>query len=43
MKDKIASTIGSGNAAIYATEKAQELGAKVVTLSDSNDTLIQTD
>ena len=27
---------GSGNVAIYATEKAVELGAKVVTLSDSN-------
>ena len=26
---------GSGNVAIYATEKAQELGAKVVTVSDS--------
>jgi glutamate dehydrogenase (NADP+) len=26
---------GSGNVAIYATQKAQELGAKVVTLSDS--------
>lgn len=27
---------GSGNVAIYATEKAQELGAKVVALNDSN-------
>ncbi len=27
---------GSGNVAIFATEKAQELGAKVVTASDSN-------
>ncbi len=27
---------GSGNVAIFATQKAQELGAKVVTLSDSN-------
>ena len=27
---------GSGNVAIFATEKAQELGAKVVTLSDSD-------
>ncbi len=27
---------GSGNVAIYAAEKAQELGAKVVTMSDSN-------
>ena len=27
---------GSGNVAIYATEKLQQLGAKVVTVSDSN-------
>ena len=27
---------GSGNVAIYATEKAQQLGARVVALSDSN-------
>lgn len=27
---------GSGNVAIYAAEKAQELGAKVLTMSDSN-------
>ena len=27
---------GSGNVAIYATQKAQEMGAKVVTVSDSN-------
>ncbi|MBO5950772.1 MAG: NADP-specific glutamate dehydrogenase [Fibrobacteraceae bacterium] len=27
---------GSGNVAIYACEKAQEMGAKVITLSDSN-------
>ena len=27
---------GSGNVAIYACQKAQELGAKVVTMSDSN-------
>ncbi len=26
---------GSGNVAIYATQKAQQLGAKVVTVSDS--------
>jgi len=36
IQDKIISISGSGNVAIYATEKAQELGAKVVTLSDSN-------
>ena len=33
---KIVSISGSGNVAIYATEKATELGGKVVTLSDSN-------
>ena len=33
---KTVSVSGSGNVAIYATEKAQQLGAKVVTLSDSN-------
>ena len=27
---------GSGNVAIYATEKAQQIGAKVIALSDSN-------
>lgn len=32
---KIVSISGSGNVAIYATQKATELGAKVVTLSDS--------
>lgn len=32
---KTVSVSGSGNVAIYATEKAQQLGAKVVTLSDS--------
>ena len=36
VKDKITVISGSGNVAIYAAEKAQELGAKVVTLSDSN-------
>ncbi len=36
MKDKIVSVSGSGNVAIYAIEKAQEMGAKVVTASDSS-------
>ena len=36
MKDKTVVISGSGNVAIYATEKAIELGAKVVALSDSN-------
>ncbi len=34
-KDKTVVISGSGNVAIYATEKAQQLGAKVVALSDS--------
>ena len=32
---KTVAVSGSGNVAIYATQKAQQLGAKVVTLSDS--------
>ena len=35
MKGKICTVSGSGNVAQYATQKATELGAKVVTLSDS--------
>ena len=31
---------GSGNVAIYAVKKAQELGAKVVTMSDSNGDIV---
>ena len=36
MEGKTVVISGSGNVAIYATEKAQQLGAKVVALSDSN-------
>lgn len=36
IKGKTVCVSGSGNVAIYATQKAQELGAKVVTVSDSN-------
>jgi len=36
LKGKTVLISGSGNVAIYATQKAQELGAKVVALSDSN-------
>ena len=36
IKGKTVVVSGSGNVAIYATEKAQALGAKVVALSDSN-------
>ena len=35
-KDKKVIISGSGNVAIYATEKAQSLGAKIIALSDSN-------
>lgn len=36
MKDKICVVSGSGNVAIYAIEKAQQMGAKVVACSDSS-------
>lgn len=36
LKNKTVVVSGSGNVAIYAIQKAQELGAKVVTASDSN-------
>lgn len=36
IKDKTVAISGSGNVAIYAAQKAQTLGAKVVTMSDSN-------
>ena len=36
IKGKTVVISGSGNVAIYATEKAQQMGAKVVALSDSN-------
>ncbi len=35
MKDKVCVVSGSGNVAIYAIQKAHQLGAKVVTCSDS--------
>ena len=35
IKGKTVCVSGSGNVAIYATQKAQQLGAKVVTVSDS--------
>ncbi|MAE93685.1 MAG: NADP-specific glutamate dehydrogenase [Deltaproteobacteria bacterium] len=37
---KTCSVSGSGNVAIYAVEKATELGAKVITLSDSGGTIV---
>ncbi len=36
IKGKTVVVSGSGNVAIYAVEKAQQLGAKVITVSDSN-------
>jgi glutamate dehydrogenase/leucine dehydrogenase len=36
LKDKICTVSGSGNVAQYTVEKLNQLGAKVVTLSDSN-------
>ena len=36
LKDKVVVISGSGNVAQYACQKAQQLGAKVVTVSDSN-------
>src|SRR5699024_3543789 len=36
LKDKVVTVSGAGNVAIYAIEKAQQLGAKVVICSDSN-------
>ncbi len=36
MKGKVCTVSGAGNVAQYATEKATEFGAKVVTLSDSS-------
>ena len=36
IQDKVIAVSGAGNVAIYAIEKAQQLGAKVVTCSDSN-------
>jgi glutamate dehydrogenase (NADP+) len=38
-KGKTVAVSGSGNVAQYATEKVNELGGKVVTLSDSNGTI----
>lgn len=39
IKDKVVAISGSGNVATYTAQKLLELGAKVVTLSDSNGTI----
>ena len=43
LEGKTCSVSGSGNVAIYAVEKANELGAKVITLSDSGGTIVDKD
>jgi len=42
-KGKTVVSSGSGNVAIYATQKAQELGAKVIALSDSGGYIVEPD
>jgi len=42
-KDKIVAISGSGNVAQYAVKKSIEMGAKVVTLSDSNGSIYDAD
>ncbi len=42
-KGKKVVSSGSGNVAIYATEKAQQLGAKVIALSDSGGYIVDPD
>lgn len=43
LKDKKVVVSGSGNVAIYAVKKAQELGATVIAMSDSNGYMIDMD
>ena len=43
IKDKIVTISGSGNVAQYATEKVNQLGGKVVSLSDSSGTIYDKD
>jgi len=43
LSGKIATVSGSGNVAQYTVEKLNELGAKVVTLSDSEGTIVDMD
>ena len=43
MKGKTCSVSGSGNVAIYAVQKAVEMGAKVLTLSDSSGYIYDSD
>jgi len=43
IKDKVVTVSGSGNVAQYATEKVNQLGGKVVSLSDSSGTIYDKD
>lgn len=43
LKDKIVAVSGSGNVAQYAVEKATQLGAKVITMSDSDGYIYDSD
>jgi glutamate dehydrogenase/leucine dehydrogenase len=43
IKDKTVTVSGSGNVAQYATEKVNEYGGKVITLSDSAGTIVDED
>ncbi len=42
-KDQVVTISGSGNVAIYACQKAQSYGAKVITVSDSNGYIVDMD
>lgn len=43
IKNKTVAISGSGNVAIFAAEKAEALGAKVITMSDSNGYIVDND
>ncbi|MBI4404533.1 MAG: NADP-specific glutamate dehydrogenase [Deltaproteobacteria bacterium] len=43
LKGKVATVSGSGNVAQFTVEKVNQLGGKVVTLSDSNGTIVDQD
>ena len=43
LEGKICTVSGSGNVAQYGVERLTQLGAKVITLSDSNGTIVDTD
>ncbi len=43
IKGKVACVSGSGNVAQYTVEKVNQLGGKVITLSDSNGTIVDKD